>query len=64
MLRQVYNLACTPIVQQAWRRGPRPMLHGVVYDIHDGLLRELALEVCSTDAARAHLEAARGVGGY
>ena len=64
VLRQVYNLACTPVVQQAWRRGPRPMLHGVVYDIHDGLLRELALEVCSTDAARAHLEVARGVGGY
>ena len=58
VLRQVYNLSRTPVVQSAWKRGPRPMLHGMVYDIHDGLLRELALEVSSTDAARAHLEVA------
>lgn len=63
VLRQVYNLACTPVVQQAWKRGLRPLLHGMVYDIHDGLLRELALEVTSTEMALAHLDAARGVVG-
>jgi carbonic anhydrase len=49
VLRQVANLARTPIVQNTWRRGRRPMLHGVVYDIHDGLLKELALEVDGED---------------
>ena len=49
VLRQVANLARTPIVENAWRRGRRPMLHGVVYDIHDGLLKELALEVDGED---------------
>ena len=62
VLRQIYNLACTPVVQQAWKRGPRPLLHGMVYDIHDGLLRELALEVTSPEAALALLDAARGGG--
>ena len=38
VLRQVFNLSRTPIVQNAWKRGRRPMLHGVVYDLQDGLL--------------------------
>ena len=45
VLRQVYNLSRTPIVQNAWKRGRRPLLHGIVYDIHDGLLKSLVLEV-------------------
>jgi len=49
VLRQVYNLARTPVVQNAWKRGRRPMLHGLVYDIHDGLLKKLALAVDGQD---------------
>jgi carbonic anhydrase len=64
VLRQVYNLACTPVVQNAWKRGPRPLLHGMVYDIHDGLLRELVLEVDNTDTVRALLEGDRSIDGY
>lgn len=63
VLRQVYNLARTPIVQNAWKRGRRPLLHGLVYDLKDGLLRELVLEVDGPDRVRALLEAdRRGVG--
>ncbi len=53
VLRQVYNLARTPIVQGAWQRGPRPLLHGIVYDIHDGLLKELAMAVDGPEKVRA-----------
>ncbi|MCC7124779.1 MAG: carbonic anhydrase [Acidobacteria bacterium] len=53
VLRQIYNLARTPIVQGAWRRGPRPLLHGIVYDIHDGLLKELAMAVDGPEKVRA-----------
>jgi carbonic anhydrase len=56
VLRQVYNLARTPIVQSAWKRGRRPMLHGIVYDLHDGLLRELVLKVDGNDVAERLLE--------
>ncbi|MCU0447858.1 MAG: carbonate dehydratase [Microscillaceae bacterium] len=38
---QVYNLAKTSIVQIAWRKENRPILHGWVYDIHDGILHDL-----------------------
>lgn len=63
VLRQVYNLARTPIVQNAWRRGRRPLLHGIVYDLKDGLLRELVLAVDGPDKVRMALEAnRRGVG--
>lgn len=63
VLRQVYNLARTPIIQNAWKRGRRPAVHGLVYDLKDGLLRELVLEVNGPDKVRALLEADRkGVG--
>lgn len=63
VMRQVLNLARTPIVQNAWKRGRRPLLHGIVYDLKDGLLRELVLEVDGPDKVRSLLEAnRRGVG--
>ena len=40
---QVLNLAKTSIVQRAWRLEQRPMLHGWVYDLRTGYLKELAL---------------------
>jgi carbonic anhydrase len=63
VLRQVYNLARTPIVQSAWKRGRRPLLHGMVYDLHDGLLKKLVMEVDGPDKVKALLESdRRGVG--
>lgn len=59
VLRQVYNLSRTPIVQNAWSRGRRPLLHGLVYDLNDGLLRPVVLEVDGPDKVRAHLEGTR-----
>lgn len=43
VVEQVYNLSRTPVIQNAWRRRQRPQLHGWVYDIRDGVLRDLAL---------------------
>jgi carbonic anhydrase len=56
VLRQVYHLGRTPIVQNAWKRGRRPLLHGVVYDIKDGLMKELVLEVDSPERVQAVFE--------
>jgi len=41
VLRQVQNIAQSPIVQAAWARYQRPMLHGCVYGIEDGLIKEM-----------------------
>ena len=51
VLEQLYHLSETPIIQQAWARGRRPLLHGLVYDLKDGLLREIATGIDSQDAA-------------
>lgn len=51
VVEQIYHLAESPVVQRAWARGPRPMLHGLVYDMHEGLLRELVTGVDSQVAA-------------
>lgn len=40
---QVQNLAETSIVQYAWEKHQRPNLHGWVYDMKTGRLKELAL---------------------
>ena len=53
--QQVYNLSRVPIVQNAWRQGPRPLLHGFVYDIHDGLLDSVVLGVTGEQSAAALL---------
>ncbi|HEX3159912.1 MAG TPA: carbonic anhydrase [Gemmatimonadaceae bacterium] len=38
---QVHNLARTPVVQEAWARGQPLGVHGWVYELSDGLLRDL-----------------------
>jgi carbonic anhydrase len=40
---QVMNLAKTSIVQHAWKDENRPTLHGWVYRLTDGILRELVM---------------------
>ncbi|KCV69355.1 hypothetical protein H696_03787 [Fonticula alba] len=45
---QVGNICQTEIVQSAWARGQSLSVHGWIYDISDGLLRDLA--VCVTSA--------------
>jgi carbonic anhydrase len=38
---QLLNVSRTTIVQSAWQRGQKLALHGWVYSINDGLIREL-----------------------
>lgn len=39
--QQVLNLAKTALIQKAWRSENRPMIHGLVFGLNDGLLREI-----------------------
>jgi carbonic anhydrase len=39
VIEQVYNLGKTSIVQNAWKEGNRPYLHGWVYDIKTGYIK-------------------------
>ncbi len=51
VMKQVYQLSRTPVVQRAWAKGRRPILHGIVYDLHDGLLKELVSGLDGEDKA-------------
>ena len=42
---QVVNIARTTVVRDAWMRGQSLTLHGWIYGIEDGLLRNLGLEL-------------------
>ncbi|MGR9114845.1 MAG: carbonic anhydrase [Gammaproteobacteria bacterium] len=41
ILEQVQSLAHTSIIQEAWNRDQKPLLHGWVYGLSDGLLNPL-----------------------
>lgn len=49
VVEQVLNVGRTTIVQEAWQRGQPVMIHGWIYSIADGLLRDL--DVCIASAA-------------
>ena len=41
VVHQVFNVATSPVVQAAWARGQPLSVHGLIYSLADGLLREL-----------------------
>lgn len=43
VVEQVRRLSHTSIIQNAWRREQRPTLHGWVYALEDGLLKQSAI---------------------
>jgi len=50
VLEQVVNVCRTTIVLDAWRRGQPLGVHGWIYRLHDGLLRDLGLSVTRESA--------------
>ena len=49
VIEQVANVSRTTIVTDAWRRGQSLSIHGWIYGLHDGLLRDLGLSVARAD---------------
>lgn len=49
VIEQVQNVSQTTVVQDAWQRGQTLSVHGFVYSIHDGLLRDLHISVSGCD---------------
>jgi carbonic anhydrase len=54
--QQVVNVGNTTIIQDAWARGQAVTVHGWIYSVADGLLRDLGLSVSAQDAAFAAYE--------
>jgi len=45
VIEQVVNVARSTVVQDAWERGQKLMLHGWVYGLSDGLLKDLQISI-------------------
>jgi carbonic anhydrase len=58
VIEQVLNVSRTSIVQKAWSRGHELAVHGWIYGIGDGLLRDLNICVTNQSELSAVYEAA------
>lgn len=50
VIEQVINVCQTTVVQDAWARGQALSVHGWIYGLHDGLVRQLGLDIDSAQA--------------
>ena len=58
VIEQVANITQTTIVQDAWARGQDLTVHGWVYALHDGIIRDLHISVATAaDVAPTYAQA-------
>jgi carbonic anhydrase len=62
VIEQVINVAQTTVVREAWARGQELAVHGWIYDVADGLLRDLDVCVTAEDELAGRVAAARRAG--
>src|SRR5688572_26326670 len=63
VIEQVLNVARTTIVQNAWQRGQELVVHGWIYGLEDGLLRDLGISIdCADELAAAYHGVIEGSG--
>src|SRR5687767_2476646 len=53
VIEQVLNVARTTIVQNAWQRGQELAVHGWIYGLEDGLLRDLGVSIDNAEGLAA-----------
>ena len=58
VIEQVFNVARTTIVQNAWQRGQDLTVHGWIYSLEDGLLRDLGLTIDNAEGLAAAYQGA------
>lgn len=58
VLEQVMNVCGTTVLQDAWARGDAIEVHGLIYSLKDGRLRDLSMAINSPDEARGRYDAA------
>jgi carbonic anhydrase len=49
VIEQVVNVCQTTSVQDAWSRGQTVTVHGWVYDLKDGLVRDMGISIANLD---------------
>jgi carbonic anhydrase len=59
VIEQVANVTQTTVVRDAWTRGQKLGIHGWIYDLQDGLLRDLGVSVTTTPVTPVPAETIR-----
>ena len=60
VIEQVLHVSQTTVLRDAWARGQEVTVHGWIYSLRDGRLRDLEVSAASpAEAARAHAQAVR-----
>lgn len=57
-IEQVVNVCQTTVLQDAWARGQPVSVHGWVYGLHDGRVRNMGIDVASPDELAAAYDSA------
>jgi carbonic anhydrase len=60
VIEQVVNVIQTTVVQDAWARGQMLTIHGWIYGIQDGLIRDLEMSISKTEELQARYALAVG----
>ena len=60
VIEQVVNVAQTTVVQDAWARGQDLTVHGWIYGLKDGLIRDLKMSVAQAENLQTCYELAVG----
>ena len=58
VIEQVVNVARTTIFQSAWQRGQELAVHGWIYGLEDGLLRDLRISIDNAEGLAAAYQGA------
>ena len=58
VIEQVVNVCQTTIVQDTWLRGQELTVHGWIYGVHDGLLRDLDMTITQSEEVTPAYQAA------
>jgi carbonic anhydrase len=53
VIEQVVNVSRATIVQNAWQRGQELVVHGWIYGLQDGLVRDLGISIDNAESAAA-----------
>jgi carbonic anhydrase len=56
VIHQVFNVCTSPVVQQAWDSGQPLAVHGLVYSLTDGLLKEITPPITCLDDVEHYSE--------
>jgi Carbonic anhydrase len=59
VVEQVVNVAQTTVVRDAWARGQSLCVHGWIYGLGDGRLRDVGITVSKADEVQSRADAAR-----